>query len=342
MRITVQKADLLKAIEIVEKAIAKNSTIPILTGILIDAEDGIKLIATNTQVYATAKVNGQTSEIGSVVVDGKLFSQAIKKLGEVISVSVNKEKLEIQSGRSKFSLRILEEAFPDAPGRDGEEAVGEVESSILQRAIRQTVYVTGSDHTRPFTQGIYFNGDAVSTDVNRLAMSALGIEGKFIVPADCTDILLKLRGTVAISKFSDSVVFDDRNSEIIVRLIDATYPDYRRLIPDSSPIEIEVKRQDLFAAIDKASLVSTEVTGINLTLGDNTLTVSMQTGDDYEETLEVDGVGQGTICFNDRFIKEFLKVAETDTVKLSLNTELRPCVIQAGDYKYVLMPIRPR
>ena len=339
MHITLNKHDLTTALDTIEKAVSKSNTLPILQGVLICAGDTVELSATNTQVYAKSTIDCRVDDVGSVIVDGKLFSQAVKKLGDVITLETKGDKLNIQSGRSRFSLGIINEDFP-AMTTDAE-LIHMVEAEDLQRVIKQTTFATIDNPAKPYTGGVMFGEYAVSTDANRLAIAPLGMSGDYILPASSLAILNKLSSQVTIHKASNELIFCDERNRIAIRLIDSKFPDWKSLVPLNAPISLVVERKDFLGVIGRASLVSGDYNAVKLSVDEGLVTASIQGEiNEFEESIEVEHEGSGELHLSAKYLADYLKVAEGDQVTLGLNDNLRPCLLTSGDYRYILMPVR--
>ena len=339
MHITLSKSDLSKALNIIEKAVAKLNALPLLQGVLISAGEKVELSATNTQVYAKAEVDGLIAERGEVIVDGKLLAQAVKKLSGQIILSTKDNKLEIQSGRSRFKLGIIEGDFP--PMTEDLELIHEIDAEQLQRVVKQTTYATKDDPAKPFIGGVLFGEYAVSTDTHRLAVRPLGIQGEFILPAPSLQLLNKLSGQVMIYKAKTELVFCDNKNKIAIGLIDSRFPNWKQLMPSTSPVSVTVDRKSFLGVIDRANLITGDYSAVKITVEEGLLTASIQEqANAFEESLEVEHSGSGAVHLSAKYLADYLKVADTDQVELWINEELKPCLLSAGDYKYILMPVK--
>ena len=253
------------------------------------------------------------------------------------------------------------EDFPDLPV--GEETLLELDTPTLHTMIKNTVFATSQDETRPYLNGVFFElgkGQLrfTATDSNRLATyrtdSANKEDGdlKVIIPAKTlTELHRSLpqnpKMKVRISQAQRQVIFSFDHTVIVSRLIDGQFPNYRSVIPGDQPIKISTKRQSLLAAVDRASLMDTKGSQpIILEVTDGVLeikTTTSEKGTAFEQ-LNVEHSGQnGRAAFSPRYIMDMLKNSDAEQVSLEYNSDLRQAVLRPADnenHVYVLMPIR--
>lgn len=340
--VTVSKKEFIQALDVVVLGVAKARIAPVLQGIEVCVGDKLTLSSTDSEVSVEAEVEGTVEESFDVVVDGKTFVQAAKKLKrDSVSLSIKDGVLLMQSGRSKYKMQIIEGSLPkvDTP----ETTVCIVTSDMLQKAIRQTIFATDDDNLqRPFSTGVYFDGNAVSTDSSRLAISPIGIDGDFIVPARCLSLVNKLKGGLKVNKGEDYISFASDKVKVITRIIDSKYPDYKNLIPADAPVKATVSRKKFLDAVDCASVIEGDKVGALFSIGDGKITIQCSDNNTYEESIDCETEGTCDVSLSSHLVKDFLKAAEGEEVTCWFNDELKPCKLSCDDYEYVLMPIRTR
>ncbi|WP_349370249.1 DNA polymerase III subunit beta [Salinarimonas sp.] len=371
MKVTVERASLLKALGHVHRVVERRSTIPILSNVLVRAEaDGLGLKATDLDMEVTETVRADVAQPGSTTVPAHVIYDIVRKLpdGAQVSLEATGEtgQMVLRSGRSKFTLQTLPETdFPDL-------AAGEMSVSFaiapgdLRKLVEKTQFAISTEETRYYLNGIYFHtieseGEtvlrAVATDGHRLARAqmaapdgAAGMPG-VIVPRKAVAEILKLveeggeQIRVELSPAKVRVTFD---SVILTsKLIDGTFPDYQRVIPAGNDKALVVDR-DMFAkAVDRVSTISSERgRAVKLAIADGRVTLSVNNPDSGSATEEIEVEYEADpldIGFNARYLLDITGQLDGDTALFKLADPGSPTLIQdreGAPALYVLMPMR--
>src|SRR5665811_1654047 len=284
MKVTVERAELLKSLGHVHRVVERRNTIPILANVLIKAERGkLSMKATDLDLEVIDSVAAEVSPGGATTVPAHMFYEIVRKLPEgaqiVIEGSGDRAVLSIRAGRSRFTLQTLPESdFPDL-------AAGEMTHSFklaaadLKRLIDKTQFAISTEETRYYLNGIYLHTAgtakagtlrAVATDGHRLAQvelplpeGAAGMPG-IIVPrktvAEVQRLIETGEGEVAIELSAGKIRFSIGNAVLTSKLIDGTFPDYGRVIPANNDKSLIVDKKDFEAAVDRVSTVSVSYT----------------------------------------------------------------------------------
>ncbi len=362
MKIVCSQDELSRFLQITAKALASKSTLPILTGILIETKENVlRCVATDLEIAIEVNVpNIQVFSPGSIVLPGKTFVEIIKHLPSVpvtIELEENAKMVTITSQHSSYQLPVLPvEEFPTLPELKEENKV-EIKGEELRESIRQTIYATLAEDPRPFLSSILWEitpGKVrlVATDVNRLALKDLAVntdlQKNALVPVHSLREIANIFGGNSEERINvyltDKLIFI-KGSGIILssRLVEAQFPRYEQVVPKDFSGTVQVKRNEFIDALERTSLVSNS---IKININNNGLIITAKEpdkGKSYEEVgIELDGK-EMEIGFNVRFLLDFLKSVEGDNIIFKYTQEQKPTLLQAQDkedYIYVVMPLK--
>lgn len=355
-------------LQVVGKAVPSKSTLPILTGILLEAKgDKLRLVATDLELGIESFIPVQVHEEGSVVLEAKYLMEIIRKLpsqGLTIGVNPGKNSVEIKSGRSRFAINPMPaEDYPSLP-ETREDGYWLMPQNLLKKMIKETSFSVSLDETRPFLTGVLWDVQAdqislVATDTSRLAYSHQNLntdlsQQKVIVPTKClTEVSRVLDNSgeepVQVLLSGNHILFKTGATRFISRLIDGQFPNYQQVIPSGFSTEIEIERSAFLSAAERASLLAKEGTSVvKFSIEEDKLALSANVpdvGETYDEVPVTSSGGSLEIAFNARYVIEVLRIMEAETVKLKLTGKHSPAVItpaESDDYIYVIMPVMLR
>jgi DNA polymerase-3 subunit beta len=371
MKVTVERAELLKSLGHVHRVVERRNTIPILGNVLIRAERSkLAFKATDLDLEVTETIAAEVSPGGSTTVPAHMFYEIVRKLPEgaqiVLEASGDRATLAIRAGRSRFTLQTLPESdFPDL-------AAGEMTHSFklpaaeLKRLIDKTQFAISTEETRYYLNGIYLHAAgtaqaptlrAVATDGHRLAQMELelpaGAKGMagIIVPRKTVGEVQRLiedsEAEVTIELSQGKIRFTFGDVVLTSKLIDGTFPDYSRVIPAGNDKELVVDKKEFEQAVDRVSTVSSERgRAVKLSLSNGRLMLSVTNPDSGSATEEVEVEYTSDpldIGFNSRYLLDIAAQIEGEAAVLKLADPGSPTLIQDKDSKgalYVLMPMR--
>ncbi len=371
MKVTLERTDLLKSLTHVHRVVERRNTIPILSNVLLRTQGGELLLkATDLDLEISETVPAMVEQPGATTVPAHMIYDIVRKLPDgaqvVLETSSDNATLEIRAGRSRFALQMLPESdFPDL-------TAGEFTHSftLTARDIRKIVdctqFAISTEETRYYLNGIYFhtvtgeNGEkfrGVSTDGHRLAQSevpapngAMGMPG-VIVPrktvGEIQKLLEDLDAEVNIEISEIKIRISTKNVVMTSKLIDGTFPDYGRVIPQNNDKLLRIDRDEFKEAVDRVSTISSERgRAVKLTLSEGRLILTVTNPDSGSATEELAVEYDDEpleIGFNSKYLLDISAQLSRDTTLFRLADAGAPTLIQDDgddDALYVLMPMR--
>ena len=365
MKFSCEKYMLQTACSIASRAAASKSPIPALEGLQISAEDKLYVKGYDLKEGIVTGIEADIAERGVVVVGARLFGEMIRRLPDgIVSVSSDeKENITVKCGKSQFNiLGISAEDYPELPSFDTVNSI-RLPQRILKDMINKTIFAVSTDEARPIYTGTLFEVEEkrltlVSVDGYRLARRTEELADSrlesctFVVPgntlSDVEKICSEEDGDVSISVGSRHISFEIGDTVVVSRRLEGEFLNYRRSIPDAFKYEIKIDRTEFMASIDRVSLIVSEKNSspVRMTVGDGTIDCLCVTPiGRAEDVCTCEGNGEGLLIgFNDRYMKDALKAAGTDELKLCVNTASSPCIIKAADgsegFTYMVLPVR--
>ncbi len=352
--------------------VERRNTIPILGNVLIRAEGAkLSLKATDLDLEVTETLAAETGTAGSTTVPAHMFYDIVRKLPDgsqiVLEADGDRSVLAVRAGRSRFTLQTLPESdFPDLAAGDMTHSFS-LPASDIKRLIDRTQFAISTEETRYYLNGIYLHaaGTAkaatlrgVATDGHRLAQidlalpkGATGMPG-VIVPRKTVGEVQRLieddDAEIAIELSDGKIRFTLGNVVLTSKLIDGTFPDYGRVIPQNNDKELVVDKKDFEAAVDRVSTISSERgrAGEARSVARASWCSRSPTPDSGSATeeLEVEYASDALdIGFNSRYLLDIAAQIEGEVAVLKLADPGSPTLVQDKDNKgalYVLMPMR--
>jgi DNA polymerase-3 subunit beta len=369
MKVTVERAELLKSLGHVHRVVERRNTIPILANVLVRAEkSSLNLKATDLDLEVIESIAAEVAPAGSTT--AHMFYEIVRKLPEgsqvVLESSSDRAVLAIRAGRSRFTLQTLPESdFPDLAAGDMTHKFV-LAAADLKRLIDKTQFAISTEETRYYLNGIYLHvaGSAksatlraVATDGHRLAQTdlpvpagAAGMPGVIVPRKTVTEVQRLIEDSqaeVGIELSSAKIRFSIGDIVLTSKLIDGTFPDYGRVIPAGNDKELVVDKKDFEAAVDRVSTVSSErgrAVKLSLSAGKLILSVTNPDSGSATEELEVEyDADPLDIGFNSRYLLDIAAQLDGEVAVLKLADPGSPTLIQDKDAKgalYVLMPMR--
>jgi len=371
MKVTVERAELLKSLSHVHRVVERRNTIPILANVLIRADRSkLSFKATDLDLEVIETIAADVGSAGATTVPAHMFYEIVRKLPEGTQIALeatgDRAVLTIRAGRSRFTLQTLPESdFPDIAAGDMTHKFT-LPAADLKRLIDKTQFAISTEETRYYLNGIYLHTAgtgkstllrAVATDGHRLAQVELaapaGADGMpgIIVPRKTVNEVQRLiedaNGEVTVELSQAKIRFTLGEVVLTSKLIDGTFPDYGRVIPLGNDKILEVEKKDFEQAVDRVSTIASERgRAVKLSLSGGRLVLSVTNPDSGSATEEFEVVYEADpidIGFNSRYLLDIAAQIEGDTAVLKLADPGSPTLIQDKDAKgalYVLMPMR--
>ena len=371
MKISIERAALLKAVSQAQSVVERRNTIPILANVLIEAEgESVSFRATDLDIEVVDKIVGQVERAGSTTVSAVMLHEIVRKLPDGALVQLSDDgtsgRLAIEAGRSNFSLATLpKEDFPVMASSEYA-ANFSIKSEVLRRLFDKTKFAISTEETRYYLNGVYMHvADAdggkmlrcVATDGHRLARvdadlpdGAADMQG-VIVPRKTVNELRKLLDQddveIAVSVSETKVRFATPEITLTSKVIDGTFPDYTRVIPSGNTKKLEVDAAEFAKAVDRVATVSSERSrAVKLTLSEDRLILSVNAPDSgaAEEELAVAyGDADLEIGFNAKYLLEIASQVDRENAVFMFNSSGDPTLMREGNDTsavYVVMPMR--
>lgn len=362
MKLQVTQENLSKALGSVSRVASSRGTLPILSNVLLKTVGArLSIAATNLDIAITHYIGSKVGEEGAITVPARLMQDFVSSLpAGVIELKLDDNKLHISTDQYQSVINgISAEDYPVMPAI-AQGQTWKIPAKVLKNGLQQVIVAASSDEARPVLTGVYlhtFDGELflVATDSYRLAEKALmktKEEVSLLIPASALQDLLRILGDydgdVAVTHDDQQVLFTVGDIELVTRLIEGKYPDYRKLIPREFSTSATLTRTDLTNITKVSSLFARESAGsvtINLSEKDQAVSirsVASQLGENTSSAA-AEVKGEGTITLNSRYILDALHVLSGEKVSFSFNGKLEPCVIidpSAKDYTHVVMPLK--
>lgn len=368
MKLKVNQSVIVGALRAATRVAPKNATIPILTHILIDAKSpgSLSIKSTDLEIELTSDVSAEVEQGGSACVSAFAFRDVISKLPKDADIRIERDgdRISLKSGRSRFHLNILsDDDWPQIVGSDTPHAF-RMQSKELAQAINNASFAISTEETRYYLNGIYMHFPEgkdvmrfVATDGHRLsriempAPEGSGGAPGVIIPKktvlEAANLLAHSPDTVMVKYSQNFIVFDFGDVILKSKLVDGTFPDYERVIPENNEKIAVVDAGALAQSAARVATVSSEkgrVIRVKMSSGLMTLSVtSPETGDAMDEIEATWGDEEFTIGFNSKYVQECLDVLGDGPVTLKLRDPGAPCLMQSQkkpEMLVVLMPMR--
>jgi DNA polymerase-3 subunit beta len=371
MKLTIERAALMKALGHVQSVVERRNTIPILSNVLLSADrGGLSLSATDLDMEIVDHAEANVETPGQITAPAQILYEIVRKLPDGAEVELKfageDPRLSVSAGRSRFNLPVLPAGDFPVMSSEGLGSRMTLEAQELARLIDKTRFAISTEETRYYLNGLYLHtvmeaGEArlraVATDGHRLALSempapegAAGLPG-VIVPRktiqEARRLLEDASGPVELSVSAAKVRFAFGRASLTSKVIDGSFPDYVRVIPRDNQRVVMIDNTLFASAVDRVATISAEKSrSVKLALepGRLVLTVrNMEAGQAVEE-LEVDYDGEGfEIGFNARYLLDVAGQIQGESAEFRFADPASPTlVLDPVDrgVQYVLMPLR--
>lgn len=371
MKFTCLRENLSKGLSTVNKAIPVNHTLPILTNVLIVTEDGrLKLAGTDFNTYVVTYVGASVDEDGAITVPAKLLSEFVSHLStETLSANLKDETFHISADGTKSRFNgVTAEDFPNLPEIGNKTPHIEIEPKNLSNAVSQVGFSVAVDDTRPVFSGIlmnYHNGKLtlVGSDGFRLSEIKFNVKGNVddfsvVIPSRTLLEASKLFSSceedikLYIDEAENTCLFECDDTLLTTRVIDGTYPDYKKIIPSKTEVTAKFSAEELLEAVrltnvfakDAENIItltidpkgSIKVSSTSKETGSNNTKIKAEVEGNLEKPFEV--------VFNAKYLLEFLNNNKFEELTFHASEKTTPCLIKPSDkgsaFLHVLAPMQ--
>lgn len=381
MKIVFNRQEISNKIAPLMSVVSGKSTLTAVEGILIEANspDCCTLTAFDLEKGIKITVDANVIEQGSYIINAQKFNQTLRVMnGEEITLTVdNKLGVVFECGKSSHRTGALKaEDFPEIPDLQSEKGFI-VNQAQFKKMLSKVSYAMGVNEPRPVLNGCYIKTEegkmnvvacdgfklavcSAESELKKLENSDRGVEFSFIVPVKSVNEIVKLlsddeEDTVTVYMSHKNMVIAFEGLTFFTRLIVGEFVDYNRIIIKNHKIEVKASKQDILAALEKASLITEErIAGsvrshVRIEVCGDILKVSAvsSAGSIYDE-FNVDHSGDDiSIAFNNRFLIDSVRACRSETIKLSMSSPLmginvEPCDEESGSELFMLLPVRTR
>jgi DNA polymerase-3 subunit beta len=362
MKLQVTQENLNRALGSVARVANTRGTLPILANVLVKTSNNrLSLSATNLDIAITHYIGAKVSEGGSITVPARLMQDFVGSLPEgIIELDLQETKLHVTTDQYQSVVNgILADDFPTMPAiSDGNS--WSMPAGLFKKALQQVAFAASNDETRPVLTGVLLQTIQgklymAATDSYRLAEKQLGANKhdiQLLIPASAMQDLLRVitddDEEVKVTHDDQQVLFKVGDIELVTRLVDGKYPDYRKLIPDNFDTLATLKKADLVNVTKVSSLFARESAGsvtieVDEKAGQISIrSVASQLGENTA-TAPAKAKGSGSITVNSRYLLDGLAVLSGNEVSFGFNGKLEPTLLKdvaTDDYQHIIMPLK--
>ena len=353
MKISCLRSDLATAISNVSRAVSTKASIPALEGVLIKAYGNtLNISGYNLEIGITTDIEATIKEEGEIVVSAKLFLDIVRRLPEEIVFIETDERMVTYIACGKVNYQIVGMSsveYPDLPSFEQTDRIT-LNAKILRDMIRQTVYAV-SENTA-IEDGVF---KIIAIDGYRMAIRSENVnsesKNRFVVPGKTQHEVLKLltddEENTEIIIGQRHITFKIKNYRIISRLIEGTFIEYKSAIPKETKTEVVINTRTIIDAVERMSLLNNDriQSPVRCIFSDDEIKLSCTSAvGRANDVISVPIIGESVeIGFNNRYLLDALKNADTDEIKLILNGSLTAMIVKPvkGDsYLSIVVPMR--
>jgi len=369
MKIICKQEKLIKALNIVAKAVSPTSTLGITKGILIKTERDmqISLSTTDIQISITTKLEAIVNGHGGVVVSARLFTDLVRKLpaGDILIATDEKNIVSVKTERSDYELQGKEEGEFPRIDTDEEGKRIKIGKEELRDLIDGTCFAASTDESRGIITGVLFEIKEgtlsfVALDGYRVAIKRErneayeGEDVKAVIPARLLRETGKIIADTAGGEEEALLDIGERrlkvfteDTQVRVNLLEGDYIKYKDVIPKDNRIKAVLGRAELQSAVERAAMLRSEGKNsfVRFSISDVAITVSSRADEGRgRETVPAEITGEDLeIGFDAKFLSDVLKAITDDTIEMQYNTSVSPCLIRPADgdrFEYLILPVR--
>ncbi|MBC8536469.1 DNA polymerase III subunit beta [Feifania hominis] len=364
MYLSCNREDLLEAVLCASRAVSSKTSLAALEGVLLEYGRELKVTGYNLEIGIESVIPCECDGTGSVVINAHTFSEILRKMDhDVVTIEVDdKLKITIKCGMSEFTiLGTSSGEFPEMPKVDRERSL-KLPQNLLKNMIRQTVYAVSTNENKPIHTGCLFDvaSDSlkvVGVDGYRLALREEKIDTEtgeafsFVVPGRALSEIVKLMddtdNPISISLSRKHIIFELENKQLVSRLLEGEFLNYKAAIPANATIKIRAKVKNFVDSIERASLLISERqrSPIRIQFHDDTVVMNCSTplGRVYDEFAAASSGGSLEMGFNNKYLLDAFRYCEQEEVMVELTSPLAPLVlrpVEGEGFIFLVLPVR--
>jgi DNA polymerase-3 subunit beta len=363
MKFSIEKNKLMDAIFLASKAVSNKTSIAVLEGLLLEANENLTLYGFDLSMGIKASVPADVIEPGKLVLNAKIFGDIIRKLpNDTIYLETDSQLLTtIRCGRSVFNIiGTSADDFPAMPEVDEDKALV-LPQNTLKSLISQTIFAVSDNESKPIHTGCLFTAedtrlevaavDGYRLSVRRETIASIDGNMKFVVPGsalrEVERILDDSDEPVEIYPDAKHILFRLGQTVLISRLLEGEFLNYNSAIPKDFAYQLKIRVKDFIDSLERVSLIVSErlKNPVRMTFDGNTLQMSCITaiGKSYDECGYEGQVENLEIGFNNRYLLDALRAIDDEEVMICMKSSLNPMVFQPleGDkFTYLVLPVR--
>jgi len=362
MKVTINQKNLKKALGLVERIVSRNISLPILNNVLLRTENGrLKVSATNLEIGINYLIGAKIEEVGDIAVPARIFSDFIANIDEdIITLTTKNNSLYINSKRYKTQILGFDtKEYPIIP-KIKEGVICTLPAKQVHTAFTQVVDSIALSESRAELAGLYMRFTTkelicAATDsfrlVERVISTPCARDYLIILPRNTVTELIRVAGEVeeeiTIRVSENQVAFSSDDCEVVSRLIDGKYPDYKRVIPEKFMSKTLVVKSDLEKNTRLAGLFSSSISDIKLSCAEKYLQIVAKNSDRGEASVEIEALLKNDpyeVTLNYHYLLDGLKIIPTDKVVIEFTGTGSPLVLKPTDDSfglvYLIMPLR--
>tara|TARA_E500000178_G_C16927511_1_gene710099 strand:+ start:32 stop:1147 length:1116 start_codon:yes stop_codon:yes gene_type:complete len=370
MKFKILRSSFFRTLSHLQGIVDKKNSLPVLSNILIEAkENKLTLSSTDMDISIIEKIDCNVLEEGATTINSQILYDIVRKLDENCEIEIisnNGKLLTLRASGSRFSLACLPKEDYPIIDQDNSGTSISINSKILFKLIDKTKFAISNEETRYFLNGLYFNINRendhnvvtlVGTDGHRLAKFSYNLEidideiSGVIIPKktiyELSKILSEIDDNVEILISSNKVIFLIGNIVFISKLIDGSFPDYKRVIPQNNNNVLKINREILLSAVDRVSTIANDKSPvIKFKLLKNILNLNTINNESStaSEDLKINYDGDEIeIGFNSKYIMDIVNNLEDEDISIKLKDNTSPIIALENsntNLVYVLMPMR--
>jgi len=369
MKFNINQQDLQQALNYCQGVIEKRSTLPILSNILLDANNSnLTITATDLDLIFIHQIkNVEILEPGRTTTTSSIMYDIIRKFtsGKKINLSLKDEsKLQVESEKSLFNLNCINASEFPLTDENFNQNEFSIKSKQLLKLLNKCKFSVSNDETRHYLSGIYLHQTevedkiyltAAATDSHRMSISKVRLENKIefepiILPKktifQLCSLLDNYDGEVKVSNAKSKIKFELDNSILISKLIDGKFPNYIQVIPKNNQKKLELDLKLFLDSVDRVASVSLDKKdGVKFNMSKDILNLSVNNTNsgDGKESLSVSFEHDLEISFNSRYLMDVASQLDGEKIEIYFNDTGSPALIKdPGDFDsiYVVMPMK--